>query len=138
MMAVAKTIPKPSEIAIGMVLGLQRLFEDDRREPAGGGQGGEHDRPEAAQPGLVDGVERTRLASAAAAVGEIDHDQRVVDHHAAQRDDTHQADQREVEAEQDVADHGADDLERDGGEDDERLEVAAEGHREQRIDDRQR
>ena len=68
-------------------------------------------------------------------VGEIDEDQRVVDHHAGEGHDAEQADQAQAVSQQQVTDHGADNAEGNAHHDNQGLAVALERHGQEGIDE---
>ena len=116
---------------------LHAGLEQHRRETEERGQRGQQDRTEAPPAAELDGVDRAE-PEAAVAVDRDDQDQRVVDHHARQRDDPDHAHHAHVVPHDDVAEDRADDAERDREHHDDRLDVAAEGDRQQGEDDHQR
>ena len=88
--------------------------------------------------GFDDGLLGAQSGGGADLVVAVDHHQRVVHHHAAQGHHAEDGDEREIVAEQVVADHGARGAARDAGEDDERLRVAAQLRGDEHEDHQQR
>ena len=114
-------------------LGLNGVLEHEGREADEGGEGSQHDGPEAALGALHD--RRSRFGPLPEfPVDEVDHHQRIVDDDAAQAEEPHERLRADRDAEDQVAQDQADQPEGNHGHDDQRLGVGAKRNGEEHED----
>ena len=121
-----------AQLGAGALAQHQRQRAEDRRH------GGHHDRPEAQQARLVDGVARRQAFDALGFQREVDHHDGVLLDDADQQDDADDGDDVEVVAEQHQRQQRADAGRRQGREDRDRVDEALVEHAEHDIHRRPR
>jgi hypothetical protein len=114
-------------------LGLDFGFEEEGGETEEGGEGGQEDGTEAVGSGLGEGFE-VGDPFLAEVIDVADEDEGVVYHDAGEGEDSEDGEDRDRDADEEVAEECSDDAEGDDRHDDERLKVAAEGNGDEDID----
>ena len=101
---------------------LEALLEQERQEAADRRDARQHHGPKPQASRLPQGKPQ-RMPLANPDVDEVDQADRVVHHHARQRDQPEHAEERQRHAHQSVAEHGSRTAERDGRHDQKRLKI---------------
>ena len=114
-------------------LGLEGGFGHEGEEAGEGGEGGEEDGAETAGPGLQDGFVQGE-SGVAAAVDEVDEDEGIIHDDTGEGEDAEDGKPRGRLVHDDVAEHGSDDAEGDGEQNEEGLDEGLEGDGEEGID----